>query len=115
MAGNSLEKGHNYTVSRLADLVLDCATCNSLAGLYGGARVRCQPLGTIRPVNQMYMLDVCIYSYIMREQPEAVLKRLAQAVLHTSASWSRPYLLRHPLLRHRSEGFAAPYSAVCPS
>ncbi|MDI5676287.1 type II toxin-antitoxin system VapC family toxin, partial [Salmonella enterica subsp. enterica serovar Anatum] len=28
-----------------------------------------------------YMLDTCICSFIMREQPEAVLKRLEQAVL----------------------------------
>jgi tRNA(fMet)-specific endonuclease VapC len=27
------------------------------------------------------MLDTCICSFIMREQPEAVLKRLEQAVL----------------------------------
>ena len=32
-------------------------------------------------MNKMYMLDTCICSFIMREQPEAVLKRLAQAVL----------------------------------
>ena len=30
----------------------------------------------------MYMLDTNICSFIMREQPEAVLKRLEQAVLH---------------------------------
>ena len=29
-----------------------------------------------------YMLDTNICSFIMREQPEAVLKRLEQAVLH---------------------------------
>lgn len=33
------------------------------------------------PVNKTYMLDTCICSFIMREQPEAVLKRLEQAVL----------------------------------
>jgi tRNA(fMet)-specific endonuclease VapC len=32
-------------------------------------------------VNKTYMLDTCICSFIMREQPEAVLKRLEQAVL----------------------------------
>ena len=32
-------------------------------------------------MNKIYMLDTNICSYIMREQPEAVLKRLAQAVL----------------------------------
>jgi tRNA(fMet)-specific endonuclease VapC len=31
--------------------------------------------------NKTYMLDTCICSFIMREQPEAVLKRLEQAVL----------------------------------
>lgn len=33
-------------------------------------------------MNKTYMLDTCICSFIMREQPEAVLKRLEQAVLH---------------------------------
>jgi tRNA(fMet)-specific endonuclease VapC len=32
-------------------------------------------------VNKTYMLDTNICSFIMREQPEAVLKRLEQAVL----------------------------------
>ncbi|WP_275555759.1 type II toxin-antitoxin system VapC family toxin [Mixta sp. Marseille-Q2659] len=32
-------------------------------------------------MNKIYMLDTCICSFIMREQPEAVLKRLEQAVL----------------------------------
>jgi tRNA(fMet)-specific endonuclease VapC len=32
-------------------------------------------------VNKTYMLDTCICSFIMREQPEAVLKRLELAVL----------------------------------
>ncbi|MFV8069359.1 VapC toxin family PIN domain ribonuclease, partial [Enterobacter cloacae complex sp.6730869] len=32
-------------------------------------------------MNKMYMLDTNICSFIMREQPEAVLKRLEQAVL----------------------------------
>jgi len=32
-------------------------------------------------VNITYMLDTCICSFIMREQPEAVRKRLEQAVL----------------------------------
>jgi tRNA(fMet)-specific endonuclease VapC len=31
--------------------------------------------------NRIYMLDTCICSFIMREQPEAVLRRLEQAVL----------------------------------
>jgi len=31
--------------------------------------------------NMIYMLDTCICSFIMREQPEAVLRRLEQAVL----------------------------------
>lgn len=31
--------------------------------------------------DRTYMLDTCICSFIMREQPEAVRKRLAQAVL----------------------------------
>ena len=32
-------------------------------------------------MNKIYMLDTCICSFIMREQPDAVLQRLAQAVL----------------------------------
>lgn len=32
-------------------------------------------------MNKTYMLDTCICSFIMREQPEAVLKRTEQAVL----------------------------------
>ncbi|EBB3134015.1 type II toxin-antitoxin system VapC family toxin [Salmonella enterica] len=32
-------------------------------------------------MSKTYMLDTCIFSFIMREQPEAVLKRLEQAVL----------------------------------
>lgn len=32
-------------------------------------------------MNKTYMLDTCICTFIMREQPEAVLKRLEQAVL----------------------------------
>ncbi|EAA7241560.1 type II toxin-antitoxin system VapC family toxin [Salmonella enterica subsp. salamae] len=33
-------------------------------------------------MSKTYMLDTCICSFIMREQPEAVLKRLEQTVLH---------------------------------
>ncbi|EAO2684661.1 PIN domain-containing protein [Salmonella enterica] len=32
-------------------------------------------------MSKTYMLDTCICSFIMREQPEAVLKRLEQTVL----------------------------------
>ncbi|ECF4922045.1 TPA: type II toxin-antitoxin system VapC family toxin [Salmonella enterica subsp. indica] len=32
-------------------------------------------------MSKTYMLDTCICSFIMREQPEAVLRRLEQAVL----------------------------------
>lgn len=32
-------------------------------------------------MNKIYMLDTCVCSFIMREQPDAVLERLAQAVL----------------------------------
>lgn len=32
-------------------------------------------------MNKTYMLDTCICSFIMREQPEDVLRRLEQAVL----------------------------------
>ncbi|QXZ21806.1 type II toxin-antitoxin system VapC family toxin [Lelliottia amnigena] len=32
-------------------------------------------------MNKMYLLDTCICSFIMREQPEAFLKRLEETVL----------------------------------
>ncbi|NKI75601.1 type II toxin-antitoxin system VapC family toxin [Dickeya sp. CFBP 2040] len=32
-------------------------------------------------MNKTYMLDTCICSFIMREQPEVVIKKLEQAVL----------------------------------
>lgn len=41
-------------------------------------------------MNKTWMLDTCICSFIMREQLEAVLKRLAQAVLRGNRKWSRP-------------------------
>lgn len=34
-------------------------------------------------MNKTYMLDTCICSFIMREQPAAVIERLAQAVLRS--------------------------------
>jgi tRNA(fMet)-specific endonuclease VapC len=44
-------------------------------------------------VNKTYMLDTCICSFIMREQPEAVLKRLELAVLRGQRIVSRPSLI----------------------
>lgn len=38
------------------------------------------------------MLDTCICSFIMRKQPETVLKRLEQATCLVTALWSRPLL-----------------------
>nr|BAA84911.1 orf76 [Escherichia coli B171] len=38
------------------------------------------------------MLDTCICSFIMRKQPETVLKRLEQAACLVTALWSRPLL-----------------------
>ena len=32
-------------------------------------------------MNTTWMLDTCVCSFILRDQPEAVLKRLEQAVL----------------------------------
>ena len=43
-------------------------------------------------MNKTYMLDTCICSFIMREQPETVLKRLEQATCLVTALWSRPLL-----------------------
>jgi tRNA(fMet)-specific endonuclease VapC len=42
-------------------------------------------------MKKTWMLDTNICSFIMREQPAAVLKRLEQAVCcATTALWSRP-------------------------
>jgi tRNA(fMet)-specific endonuclease VapC len=57
------------------------------------------------------MLDTNICSLIMREQPEAVLKRLEQAVLRNHRTVISAITYRDALRRHGPEGFAAPYCA----
>jgi tRNA(fMet)-specific endonuclease VapC len=57
------------------------------------------------------MLDTNICSFIMREQPEAVLKRLEQAVLRGHRIVVSAITYRDALRRHRPEGLAAPYCA----
>ncbi len=49
--------------------------------------------------------------FIMREQPEAVLKRLEQAVLRATVSWSRPSLIPKCASGLPAEGLAAPRAA----
>ena len=41
-------------------------------------------------MKKTWMLDTNICSFIMREQPAAVLKRLEQVCCAVIASWSRP-------------------------
>jgi tRNA(fMet)-specific endonuclease VapC len=48
-------------------------------------------------MTKTYMLDTCICSYIMREQPEAVIRRLEQAVMQ----------------RHRIVVSAITYAEMC--
>lgn len=59
-------------------------------------------------MNKTYMLDTCICSFIMREQPEAVLKRTEQAVLrnHRIVVSAITYAEMR-FRRHRPEGLAA--------
>ena len=63
-------------------------------------------------MNKMYMLDTNICSFIMREQPEAVLKRLEQAVLrgHRIVVSAISYSVMR-FRGHRPEGLAAPRAA----
>lgn len=72
---------------------------------------------------KMYMLDTCICSFILREQPEAVLKRLEQAVLRghrivvsaiTWAELSQAAREAGPASQQLAEAFAARLDAVLP-
>ncbi len=74
-------------------------------------------------MNKTYMLDTCICSFIMREQPEAVLKRLEQAVLRghrivvsaiTWAEISRAARESGPAAQQLADAFAVRLDAVLP-
>ncbi|EPC0218921.1 PIN domain-containing protein [Salmonella enterica subsp. enterica serovar Newport] len=69
------------------------------------------------------MLDTCICSFIMREQPAAVIKRLEQAVLRnhrivvsaiTWAELSQAAAQAGPAALHLAEAFAARLDAILP-
>jgi tRNA(fMet)-specific endonuclease VapC len=60
-------------------------------------------------MKKTWMLDTNICSFIMREQPAAVLKRLEQAVLRDRIVVSAG-VCRDALRRHRPEGLAALFS-----
>ena len=74
-------------------------------------------------MNKTYMLDTCICSFIMREQPEAVLKRLEQAVLRnqriviSAISWSEISLAARaagPATQQLANAFCARLDAILP-
>lgn len=74
-------------------------------------------------MNKTYMLDTCICSFIMREQPEAVLKRLEQAVLRnqrivvsaiTWAELSQAAKESGPGTQNLADAFAARLDAILP-
>ena len=62
-------------------------------------------------MNKIYMLDTNICSFIMREQPEAVLKNLEQAVLRGHRIVVSAITYSEMLRRHRSKGIATPRAA----
>ncbi|QLY00846.1 MULTISPECIES: type II toxin-antitoxin system VapC family toxin [Enterobacter] len=74
-------------------------------------------------MNRIYMLDTNICSFIMREQPEAVLKRLEQAVLRghrivvsaiTWAELSQAAKESGPGTQNLADAFAARLDAILP-
>lgn len=74
-------------------------------------------------MNKMYMLDTNICSFIMREQPEAVLKRLEQAVLRghrivvSAITWAEISLVAResgPAAQQLAEAFCARLDAILP-
>jgi len=74
-------------------------------------------------VNKTYMLDTNICSFIMREQPEAVLKRLEQAVLRghrivvSAITWSEISFAARaagPVTQQLAEAFCARLDAILP-
>ncbi|WP_324663578.1 type II toxin-antitoxin system VapC family toxin [Enterobacter bugandensis] len=74
-------------------------------------------------MNKTYMLDTCICTFIMREQPEAVLKRLEQAVLRgqrivvSAITWAEISLAAResgPAAQQLADAFAARLDAILP-
>lgn len=74
-------------------------------------------------MNKTYMLDTNICSFIMREQPEAVLKRLEQAVLRnqrivvSAITWSEISFAAQaagPDTQQLADAFAARLDAILP-
>lgn len=74
-------------------------------------------------MNKIYMLDTNICSFIMREQPEVVQKRLAQAVLRghrivvSAITWAEISLAAResgPAAQQLADAFAARLDAVLP-
>ncbi|ENE7665094.1 type II toxin-antitoxin system VapC family toxin [Enterobacter roggenkampii] len=74
-------------------------------------------------MNKTYMLDTNICSFIMREQPEAVLKRLEQAVLRghrivvSAITWAELSLAAResgPTAQHLADAFCTRLDAVLP-
>ncbi|MFZ5253581.1 PIN domain-containing protein [Enterobacter sp. MGH 16] len=74
-------------------------------------------------MNRIYMLDTNISSFIMREQPEALLKRLEQAVLHgnrivvSAITWSEISFAARaagPVTQQLAEAFCARLDAILP-
>lgn len=73
--------------------------------------------------DRIYMLNTCICSFIMREQPAAVIKRLEQAVLRnhrivvsaiTWAEISQAAALAGPAVVNLAEALAARLDAILP-
>ncbi|GLH22928.1 MULTISPECIES: type II toxin-antitoxin system VapC family toxin [Enterobacter] len=74
-------------------------------------------------MNKTYMLDTCICSFIMREQPEALLKSLEQAVLRghrivvSAITWSEISFAARaagPVAQLLADAFCARLDAVLP-
>ncbi|WP_234100047.1 PIN domain-containing protein [Enterobacter roggenkampii] len=74
-------------------------------------------------MNRIYMLDTNISSFIIREQPEALLKRLEQAVLHgnrivvSAITWSEISFAARaagPVTQQLAEAFCARLDAILP-
>lgn len=73
--------------------------------------------------TKTYMLNTCISSFIMREQPESVLRRLEEAVLRnhrivvSAITWAELSLATQeagPATQQLAEAFAARLDAILP-
>lgn len=74
-------------------------------------------------MNKIYMLDTNICAFILREQPEAILKRLEQAVLAgnrvvvSAITWAELSLATReagPAAQQLADAFAARLDAILP-